>query len=158
MEKLLDRKIPELSGGELQKTAIASCLSRKVGLYLIDEPSAFLDVEERLAIAKIIRRTVESIGAAAIVVEHDVVVQDFIADKLMPFTGDPGKIGYAHSPTTLREGMNLFLKELGVTFRRDQASGRPRVNKEMSKLDRYQKYINEYYYIPTAESKLKEEE
>jgi len=147
LEKFLDRKVNELSGGEAQKVAVASCLSRKAKLYLIDEPSAFLDVEERLAVAKIIRRNVESLEAAAIVVEHDVSVQDFIADRLMPFSGEPGRLGKALKPMGLREGMNLFLKDVKLTFRRDPATGRPRVNKEESKMDRHQKEIGEYYYI-----------
>jgi ATP-binding cassette subfamily E protein 1 len=83
------------------------------------------------------------------VVEHDVVMQDFVADRLMTFAGVPGREGYAHEPMALREGMNLFLKGLGMTFRRDLDSGRPRVNKEGSRLDRRQKEIGEYYYIPT---------
>ncbi len=148
LDKLLDRKVDELSGGETQKLAVALCLSKKAQLYLLDEPSAFLDVEERLMVAKIIRRKVESLGAAAIVVEHDVSVQDFIADKLMPFEGEPGKHGYACKPLNLRDGMNHFLKNLKVTFRRDPKTGRPRVNKENSKMDRYQKEMGEYYYIP----------
>lgn len=147
LEKLLDRRVDKLSGGETQKVVIASCLSKKSQLYLLDEPSAFLDVEERLAVARIIRRKVESLGAAAIVVEHDVSVQDFIADKLMPFTGKPGKYGCAFRPLNLRDGMNIFLKNLGVTFRRDPSTGRPRVNKEGSRMDRYQKEIGEYYYL-----------
>lgn len=147
MDKLLDRSIRELSGGEAQKTVIAACLSKKATLYLLDEPSAFLDVEERLTVARIIRRKVESSGSAAIVVEHDVSIQDFIADKLMPFSGEPGEKGYAHTPLSLRKGMNAFLKDLAVTFRRDPATGRPRMNKENSKMDRYQKEIGEYYYL-----------
>ena len=72
----------ELSGGELQKVAIAACLSRKADLFLLDEPSAYLDVEERLNMAKTLRRVVEAHGIPAFVVEHDVVTQDFIADRL----------------------------------------------------------------------------
>ena len=49
----MDRNVMELSGGELQKVAIAACLSRKTDLFLLDEPSAYLDVEERLNIAKL---------------------------------------------------------------------------------------------------------
>ncbi len=147
LEKLLDRKVNELSGGEAQKAAVASCLSQKAKLYLIDEPSAFLDVEERLVVAKIIRRNVESLEAAAIVVEHDVSVQDFIADRLMPFSGEPGRLGKTSEPMGLREGMNFFLKEVKLTFRRDPSTGRPRVNKGGSRMDRHQKEIGEYYYI-----------
>jgi ATP-binding cassette subfamily E protein 1 len=144
---LLDRNTTELSGGELQKVAIAACLSRKAELYLLDEPSAYLDVEERLNMARAIRRVVENRNAAAFVVEHDVVAQDFIADRLMVFTGEPGVNGIANSPTDLRNGMNEFLKEMDVTFRRDSTTKRPRVNKEGSKLDKFQKQIGEYYYV-----------
>jgi len=147
LEKLLERSIPELSGGELQRVAIAACLSKKAELYLIDEPSAYLDVEERLAMARAIRRIVEERNAAAFVVEHDVVAQDFLADRIMVFLGEPGKHGIAKPPTSLRDGMNTFLKEMNITFRRDPTTKRPRVNKEGSRLDRYQKEIGEYYYV-----------
>jgi len=144
---LLERNIAELSGGELQKVAIAACLSRRAELYLLDEPSAYLDVEERLNMARTIRRVIEARNATAFVVEHDVVAQDFIADRLMVFTGEPGIRGIANPPTSLRDGMNAFLKEMNVTFRRDPVTKRPRVNKEGSKLDKYQKEIGEYYYV-----------
>jgi ATP-binding cassette subfamily E protein 1 len=146
---LLDRNVAELSGGELQKVAIAACLSREAELFLVDEPSAYLDVEERLNMARTIRRVVENHNATAFVVEHDVVAQDFIADHLMVFNGEPGIKGTAHPPMSLRKGMNMFLKEMGVTFRRDPATKRPRVNKEGSKLDKFQKQMGEYYYTRT---------
>jgi len=150
VEPILDREVTELSGGELQKVAIAACLSRKAQLYLLDEPSAYLDVEERLSMARTIRRVVENRNVTAFVVEHDVVAQDFIADRLMIFTGEPGIYGVANPPTSLRRGMNTFLKEMGITFRRDPVTKRPRVNKEGSKLDRHQKKIGEYYYVSVS--------
>jgi ATP-binding cassette subfamily E protein 1 len=150
---LLERNLAELSGGELQKIAIAACLSRDAELYLLDEPSAYLDVEERLNMARAIRRVVESRNVTGFVVEHDVVTQDFIADHLMIFMGKPGVEGMAKPPTTLRKGMNMFLKEMEVTFRRDPATKRPRVNKEGSKRDKFQKEIGEYYYTRLAKAK-----
>ena len=143
---ILDRNVMELSGGELQKVAIAACLSRKADLFLLDEPSAYLDVEERLNMARTIRRIVEAHDVPAFVVEHDVVTQDFIANRLMIFRGEPGVSGVANPPTSLRKGMNMFLKEMNVTFRRDSVTRRPRVNKEGSKMDKFQKQIGEYYY------------
>ncbi len=150
---LLDRNVNELSGGELQKIAIAACLSRDAELFLLDEPSAYLDVEERLNMAKAIRRIIENHNVTAFVVEHDVVTLDFIADQLMVFKGKPGVEGVANPPTSLRKGMNLFLKDMQVTFRRDAATKRPRVNKEDSKRDKLQKDIGEYYYTRTVKTK-----
>ena len=151
LEPLLERDVSQLSGGELQRVAIAACLSQKTLLYLLDEPSAYLDVEERLVMARTIRRVIETRNAAAFVVEHDVVAQDFIADRLMIFKGEPGIKGFANAPTSLRAGMNTFLEDMKITFRRDPETKRPRVNKEGSKLDRYQKKNNEYYYVSTRE-------
>jgi ATP-binding cassette subfamily E protein 1 len=151
IEPLLDRNVMELSGGELQKVAIASCLSRKADLFLLDEPSAYLDVEERLNMAKTIRRITEAHSVTAFVVEHDVVTQDFVADRLMVFTGEPGVTGLANPPTSLRAGMNTFLKDMNVTFRRDSITKRPRVNKEGSQMDLFQKGIGEYYYTKMKE-------
>lgn len=150
LQPLLDHKVKELSGGELQRTAIAACLSQRVQLYLVDEPSAYLDVEERLIMARTIRRVVENRNVTAFVVEHDVVAQDFIADRLMVFQGEPGTHGQASLPVSLREGMNIFLKDMGITFRRDATTKRPRVNKENSQLDRHQKAIGEYYYVESS--------
>lgn len=161
LQALLDRNVMELSGGELQKVAIAACLSRKTDMYLLDEPSAYLDVEERLNMAKTLRRVVEAHGIPAFVVEHDVVTQDFIADRLMVFNGEPGVSGSANAPTTLRLGMNMFLKEMDITFRRDPTTLRPRVNKEGSQMDEFQKGIGEYYYtkiVKAAEDKKDEKD
>jgi len=152
LKKFLDRDVEDLSGGELQRVAIAACLVKEAHLYLIDEPSAYLDVEERLAAARAIRKVVEGLEAFGFVVEHDIVAQDFIADRLMIFTGKPGAEGHAESPVSLRDGMNSFLTDMKITFRRDPVTGRPRVNKPESKIDRMQKEKGEYYYIPEEES------
>jgi len=148
LSNISERYFSELSGGELQKVAIAKCLSREADLYLVDEPSAFLDVEMRLQVAQLLRKSIEELKKAAFVVEHDIITQDFIADSILVFEGTPGLDGNALPPQNLREGFNLFLKMMGITFRRDTITKRPRVNKLGSNKDEYQKRINEYYYIP----------
>lgn len=154
LERLMDRYLPELSGGELQRVIIAACLLRDADIYLLDEPMAYLDIEQRLTVAKLIRRMTEEREATTFVVEHDVVMQDFISTSIMVFTGDPGVRGFAYRPEGLRKGMNRFLREVGVTFRRDLETGRPRINKEDSWLDRYQKEVlKEYYYVPSREER-----
>lgn len=56
-------------------------------------------------------------------------------------------MGNAEGPMSMREGMNTFLREVGITFRRDPNTGRPRVNKPESRLDREQREKEEYYYV-----------
>lgn len=147
LEYIKERIVSELSGGELQRVAIAECLSENVDLFLLDEPSAFLDVEMRLKVAQLIRKSIEEIKKSAFVVEHDIVTQDFIADSIMVFKGIPGIEGQALAPQNLRDGFNQFLKMMGITFRRDSTTKRPRVNKLGSSKDSYQKRINEYYFV-----------
>jgi len=159
LEPLLDRGFDEMSGGELQRSLVAVALCKEADVYLLDEPMAYLDVEQRYAVARLIRRVAESRGAAVFVVEHDVIAQDFMSMSIMVFKGEPGVKGRALPPQGLRKGMNEFLKDVGVTFRRDMEVGRPRVNKEGSYLDRLQKEIGEYYYyFGEPEASYEEEE
>ena len=146
VKRMLEKDVSILSGGELQRIAIAECLSRKADIFLLDEPSAYLDVEERLAVAKAIRRITKMRGVTAFVVEHDIVTQDFIADKIMVFDGVSGSYGHAGNPLSLQDGMNEFLRQMNVTFRRDGDTKRPRVNKPDSRLDKDQKKKGRYYY------------
>lgn len=147
MEKLLPRNVRELSGGELQKVAIVATMARGAEVYALDEPSAFLDVEDRFVVAKAINRLVKARGKSAIIIDHDLQVIDIISDRLMVFGGTPGVKGEATTLLSKEDGMNEFLKQVGLTYRRDVNSGRPRVNKPGSKLDREQKASGEYYYV-----------
>ncbi len=152
VDSLLNKQVQRLSGGELQRLAIALCLLRDADVYALDEPSAFLDVEERLALSRILQRYAKDMGKGVVVIDHDVGLIDFSSDRLIVFTGEPGRRGLASAPMEKREGMNAFLRGLGITYRRDPNSGRPRVNKPGSRLDRRQKELGEYYYLaPVAE-------
>ncbi|MBW3581466.1 MAG: ribosome biogenesis/translation initiation ATPase RLI [Euryarchaeota archaeon] len=152
LDALKDKKVSRLSGGELQRVAVAMCLARDAQLYLLDEPSAYLDSNQRMECAKTIRRVMEKSGRSALIVDHDVYFIDMLADSLMIFGGDPGKHGIAQGPYDLRQGMNRFLKDVDVTFRRDQETHRPRVNKPGSRLDREQRAAGEYYYAVRGEA------
>ncbi|HVL49025.1 MAG TPA: ribosome biogenesis/translation initiation ATPase RLI [Candidatus Thermoplasmatota archaeon] len=146
IKRLENKIVSQLSGGELQRVAIALALAQEAELYLIDEPSAYLDVDQRMIAAKVIRRVMENRGRSALVVDHDVYFMDVIADSIMVFGGEPGKAGRGDGPFSLHEGMNKFLANVGITFRRDRETLRPRVNKEGSRLDREQRAQGEYYY------------
>ncbi len=146
LERIKDKRVGRLSGGELQRLAVALALAREADLYLMDEPSAYLDANQRMVCARVIRRVMEKRGTSALVVDHDVYFIDMIADALMVFGGEAGKLGTASGPYGLREGMNRFLKDVDVTFRRDNETHRPRVNKPGSRLDREQRAAGEFYY------------
>ena len=146
IKKLYNKSIKNLSGGELQKVAVVSCLLQKVDLYALDEPSAFLDVEDRIAVAKFLQKFVRSYGKAAIVIDHDLQLMDLISDKIVIFEGISGIEGHATSPLSKSEAMNRFLKSLDISFRRDEKSLRPRVNKLESRLDKQQKSSGNFYY------------
>jgi len=146
LERLLDRSLEKLSGGELQRVAIAACLSRDADLFMLDEPSAHLDVEQRALATSLIRRFTENKKAGTLLVDHDIYMIDLASERLMVFTGKPGANGKAEGPFDMHNGMNRFLKHIGITFRRDEDTHRPRVNKMGSKLDRKQREDGEYYY------------
>ena len=142
LTKLLEKNIPDLSGGELQRVAIASCLAKNADVYLLDEPSAYLDVDQRLAVAKILKTRSEN--SSVLVIDHDLLFLSYLSDRAMVFTGIPGKIGKAEC-MSVKDGFNTFLKEVGVTFRKDVETNRPRANKLGSQKDTKQKESGEYY-------------
>ncbi len=146
IKKLYEKSLKNLSGGELQKVAVAVCLMRQADIYALDEPSAFLDAEDRIALAKFLQRFVRAQGKSAVIIDHDMQLIDLVADSLVIFEGETGLSGVGSSPVRKETGMNQFLKALSITYRRDEDTGRPRVNKEGSRLDRSQKDAGDYYY------------
>ena len=146
IKKLYNKSIKNLSGGELQKVSIITCLLQKAELYALDEPSAFLDVEDRIAVAKFLQHFTRSYGKSAMVIDHDLQLLDLVSDSMVIFEGISGISGHASSPLSKVDAMNKFLKSLDITFRRDEKSRRPRVNKEDSRLDKTQKASSNFYY------------
>ncbi|MBN3037171.1 MAG: ribosome biogenesis/translation initiation ATPase RLI [Candidatus Diapherotrites archaeon] len=143
---LYDNMVPELSGGELQRVSIALALARDADICLLDEPSAFLDVEQRVKFAEVIRKVTEKTERTTLVIDHDITLQDYVSDRLMVFEGEPGVRGKAHKPEGMRAGMNRFLRGQGITYRRDPNTGRPRANKPGSQKVSEQKSSGQYYY------------
>ena len=146
LKNLMLKKLNELSGGELQRVAIAVCLARDVDLYLLDEPSAALDVEQRLVVSSTIKSLMEQTGKTALVIDHDVLFVDYLSDRLIVFDGEPAVSGIVKGPFSMEQGMNIFLSDLNVTMRRDQESQRPRINKPDSQMDQMQKREGKLYY------------
>ncbi|MFH1683060.1 MAG: ribosome biogenesis/translation initiation ATPase RLI [Candidatus Woesearchaeota archaeon] len=147
LEELFTKKLSQLSGGELQRVSIARCLSQDANLFLLDEPSAYLDIEQRLLISKVIKNVTMERDLTILVVDHDLMFLDYLSDRLIVFQGIPAKEGLLKGPFSLEEGMNLFLTDLQITMRRDPASNRPRINKLDSVKDREQKEKKKLYYV-----------
>lgn len=152
---LMDKELTQLSGGELQRVALTLALSQKADVYLFDEPSAFLDIEQRFEFASLLRRVISENEKCAFVVDHDIVFIDAIANRLIVFDGKSSSHGHASAPLNKRSGMNGFLKVAGITMRRDKDSARPRINKPGSQLDSEQKAAGEYFYYDRSDDEKK---
>ncbi|MEM1684163.1 MAG: ribosome biogenesis/translation initiation ATPase RLI, partial [Nanopusillaceae archaeon] len=145
LSDLLDHKVNTLSGGELQTLYCFSTLVKEADLYVLDEPFAFLDIEQRINLAKFIRDIIKSKDKAALVIDHDIVLLDYIADNMLIFDGEPGVKGIIYGPLDNKIAFNKFLEIINVTIRRDEVNKIPKINKLNSYLDRMQKLRKEYY-------------
>jgi ATP-binding cassette subfamily E protein 1 len=147
IEELMDQEVKNLSGGELQRVAITLCLGQPADIYLIDEPSAYLDSEQRIIASKVIKRFILHAKKTAFVVEHDFIMATYLADRVIVYDGEPGVDATARTPQSLLSGMNLFLRNLDITFRRDPTNYRPRINKYASTKDQEQKLAGHFFFI-----------
>ena len=147
IEELSDYFVQNLSGGELQRVAIVLALGQPADVYLLDEPSAYLDSEQRVIASKVIKRYVMHAKKTAFIVEHDFIMATYLADRVIVYEGSPGQKCKANTPQTLVSGLNKFLKELQITFRRDPDNYRPRINKIGSQKDQEQKKDGKYFFI-----------
>uniref|UniRef100_A0A336LKI3 CSON009738 protein n=1 Tax=Culicoides sonorensis TaxID=179676 RepID=A0A336LKI3_CULSO len=147
IDEIIDQEVQNLSGGELQRVALALCLGKPADVYLIDEPSAYLDSEQRLIAAKVIKRYILHAKKTGFVVEHDFIMATYLADRVIVFEGAPSVDTTAHTPQSLLNGMNRFLELLGITFRRDPNNFRPRINKLNSVKDVEQKRGGQYFFL-----------
>jgi len=151
MDNIIDNGVQQLSGGELQRLAITLALGTPATVYLIDEPSAYLDSEQRINCAKVIKRFIMHSKKTAFVVEHDFIMATYLADRVVVYTGNPGVEATASRPQGLLTGMNQFLRSLEVTFRRDPTNFRPRINKFGSQKDQEQKAAGNFFFMDDDE-------
>ena len=144
----MDLPLKSLSGGELQRLAVVVCLGTPAQIFLLDEPSAALDCEQRVAVAKVIKRwVVNHCGNTAFVVEHDFAMAAILADRVVVFSGQPGVSCVAGAPQLVESGFNQLLQQLNASMRLDPDNGRPVVNKRNSALDRELKSAGKYYHF-----------
>ena len=153
IDSLLDNEVQNLSGGELQRVALVIAMAKPCDLYLIDEPSAYLDSEQRILAARVLKRWIMNAKRAAFVVEHDFIMATYLADKVIVFSGTPAIEAYCSSPEGLVTGMNSFLQMMDITFRRDPYNFRPRINKHESQKDQIQKAAGNYFLMDDGDAK-----
>lgn len=146
IDELLNSRLKTLSGGELQRVAIVLALGKPADVYLIDEPSAYLDSEQRIITSKVIKRFILNTKKCAFVVEHDFMMATYLADRVVVFEGTPSVSCTALPPESMVVGMNKFLRQLNITLRRDQTHFRPRINKYHSQMDLQQKQSGSYFH------------
>jgi len=151
IERLFDQEVQNLSGGELQRVALTICLGKPADVYLIDEPSAYLDSEQRLHAAKVIKRFILHAKKTGFVVEHDFIMATYLADRVIVFDGEASVDTRANSPQSLLSGMNSFLESLCITFRRDPENFRPRINKLNSVKDSDQKRSGNFFFMDSGD-------
>jgi len=147
MDAIIDQEVKHLSGGELQRVALVLALGKAADIYLIDEPSAYLDSEQRIVAAKVIKRFILHTRKTGFIVEHDFIMATYLADRVIVYEGSPALACTANTPTTLLTGMNQFLAQLNITFRRDPTNFRPRINKADSQQDKEQKELGNYFFL-----------
>ncbi|KID66435.1 translation initiation factor RLI1, partial [Metarhizium hybridum] len=152
LDDFIDQEVKNLSGGELQRVAIVLSLGMPADIYLIDEPSAYLDSEQRIIASRVIKRFIMHSKKTAFIVEHDFIMATYLADRVIVFDGKPGIDAHANRPESLLTGCNTFLKNLDVTFRRDPTNYRPRINKLGSQLDQEQKLSGNFNSALTSRS------
>ncbi|KAF1778645.1 P-loop containing nucleoside triphosphate hydrolase [Phytophthora cactorum] len=140
LDNIIDQAVPHL-------VWLSSCVWEASDIYLIDEPSAYLDSEQRIIAAKVIKRFILHAKKTAFVVEHDFIMATYLADRVVVYDGKPGIECTAHSPQGLLTGMNTFLKQLEITFRRDPTNYRPRINKYDSVKDVEQKSSGNFFFM-----------
>ena len=135
LKHLQNREIRVLSGGELQRFAIAACAIQTSDVYMFDEPSSYLDVKQRLTAAHMIREILVNTKNAdrryVIVVEHDLAVLDYLSDYVCVLYGTPGAYGVVTMPFSVRQGINAFLAGFipteNLRFRNESLSFKVRI-------------------------------
>ena len=146
IEPLFMSRLDELSGGELQKVMIAKALGQESDLVLLDEPSAHLDVEQRLIVSRVVKDIIAKYNRSCVVVDHDLLFIDYLSDRIIVCDGKPAIHGSIEGPFKMEDGMNRFLEKLRITVRRDLESNRPRINKPDSQMERQQISEGKLYY------------
>lgn len=107
LDKVWDRKLCELSGGELQKAVLTSALCKEDDVYVLDEPFAFLDYVYRIRLVDYLKR--EFSEKSVLVVDHDISLLSYLCEQAYLLYGRSGAYGIASQSYATDRGINMFL-------------------------------------------------
>jgi iron complex transport system ATP-binding protein len=93
---MAERPVDELSGGELQRVWLATCLAQDTGVLLLDEPTTFLDLRYQVEILDLVRDLADDHGVAVGIVLHDLNHAAAVADRVVLLHG--GRVMAAGDP------------------------------------------------------------
>lgn len=103
IKHLKERDIATLSDGEFQKACLAVGLTRQAEVLLLDEPTAFLDVENRIGVLQALRDIARKTGTAVLFSSHDIHDAVQVADRVFALTRDGRFIDSADKEAALQE-------------------------------------------------------
>ncbi len=107
LTEVIDRELSKLSGGELQRLAMAATMMKDADVYFFDEPTSYLDIYQRVKMARLIKDL--SMEKQVMVIEHDLAILDFLADNVNVVYGTEGAYGVFTMPRQVRTAINVYL-------------------------------------------------
>lgn len=123
---LAQRAVTDLSGGERQRAMIARALAQTPNVLLLDEPTAFLDLQHQVEIGSVLRRLKDERGLTVILVSHDLNLVSQYCDRLILL--DEGRVIRLGGPEEVIESDVLeTVYHCRVFVDRHPVSGLPRV-------------------------------
>jgi iron complex transport system ATP-binding protein len=128
---LADRLVSDLSGGERQRVMIARALAQEPKILLLDEPTAFLDINHQIEICSLVTRLRAERRLTVVLVSHDLNVASQYCDRvLMLKEGGLCRIGSPEE--TIRPDVLRIVYGCDVVVDAHPQTGRPRVTMPMS--------------------------
>ena len=123
---LAERSVMELSGGERQRTVIARALTQTPNVLLLDEPTAFLDLQHQLEICSVLRSLKEERDLTIVIVSHDLNMASQYCDRIVMLKG--GEMFATGSPNdVMRPDLLEAVYGCGVLVDAHPQSGLPRI-------------------------------
>jgi iron complex transport system ATP-binding protein len=123
---LAERSVMDLSGGERQRTVIARALAQTPDVLLLDEPTAFLDLQHQIEICSVLRSLKEDRGLTVVIVSHDLNMASQYCDRIVMLKG--GEIFATGTPNDVMRPDRLeAVYGCGVLVDAHPESGLPRI-------------------------------